>query len=299
MLRFILLLALILPVYPAALAAEDNVKKYRNFSPQQIRALPKQTIDSEVPVMYTMAANLGISEDSSLYFGMQLNQLMYSGLHDYTSAVKDFQSDLGDKPDGNLTVWQIHQLGKRAEMQKLSRVHFPDSFHSWIIEDYAFIEGTMAILDEQIAWPVNHVRISCSKVLGTCELDEIDLVFPDDTSWSQTYSLLQPTTISYEIARWSGDTIESLPDGDSKNCRNTSFSFNFKTKEFYFTTRNGGGDCKLLTGSELEKLKKPRISQIIDGNKIIEDSFSKIEKDAYNSLSSQFIKKVDELTGKN
>ncbi len=57
---------------------------------------------------------------------MELNALMYPGLHDFEGAVKLFQKDLGDEPTGILTVWQIHNLQKRAEMQKLGQLIFPD-----------------------------------------------------------------------------------------------------------------------------------------------------------------------------
>lgn len=289
---FISVLLIALPAY----ADDAAVRKYRDYTPQRLSSLSKEKLKSEVPMMYTMAAQRGLSVGSNLLFGMELNQLMYPGLHDYSSAVKAFQVDMGDKPTGELTVWQIHQLEQRSDMQKLSRVNFPNQFTSFITDAYAVVEGTMIIVDDRIAWPINHVRVSCSKSKGSCELDQLHFVLPDENSWSQTYQVMESSTESYEIARWDKDSIESHPLGTSKDCRNTSLSFNFKTKEFYFITRNAGGDCKLMLGGELEKLTKPRVAQVIDGKKIIDEKFAEVQKAAYNVLSSAFRKRIDALS---
>lgn len=154
-------------VVTLASADEKAVQKYRNYTPQQIKNLPEKVISSTVPMMYTAAAQRGLSVGSELLFGMELNRLMYPGLHDYKAAVKAFQADLGDEPSGVLTVWQIHSLERRSEMQKLSRVLFPDQFSSVKTDDYARIQGTMIIIDEKIAWPINHVKVQCYKTKTT------------------------------------------------------------------------------------------------------------------------------------
>lgn len=288
---FILILA-----YSITVQADDSaVHKYRNLTPQQIIKLPKDKINSDVPMMYTMATQRGLSNGSNLLFGMELNQLMYPGMHDYNAAMKAFQADLGDKPTGVLTVWQIHQLEQRAEMQKLSAVGFPDQYSSTISEGYASVQGTMTIIDDKIAWPINHVRVSCIKSENSCSLNQIYLTLPDEKSWSQMYSVMEDTTETYEIVRWDENSIESHPLGTSESCRTTNLSFNFKTKEFYFITRNAGGSCKLPLGGELEKLKKPRVAQIVDGEKIINEKFSAIKQAAHNVLSSAFRKNIESL----
>lgn len=275
-------------------ADEAAVKKYRNYSPAQIAEMPDKQRSSEVPMMYTMAAQRGLSQGSELLFAMELNQLMYPGLHDYDAAVKAFQVDLGDRPTGKLTVWQIYQLQQRAEMQSLSRVLFPDQFSSYITDKFASVQGTVIIVDDNIAWPINHSKIKCFKATGQCEFSQIYLNVPNESSWSQSYHVMEQDIEYYSISRWDKDSIESHPLGGSNDCRNTSLSLNFKTKEFYFITRNAGGDCKIL-GVELEKLNKPRIAQIIDGSKIISAEFAKVGKKAFDALSSDFRKKAEAL----
>jgi hypothetical protein len=292
--RFTLLL--LFAYFVAFPAYADDVRKYRDYTPQQLSRLPKERLKSEVPIMYHMAAQRGLSVGSDVLFGMELNQLMYPELHDYSSAVKAFQADLSDKPTGELTVGQIHQLEQRSSMQKLTRVGFPEQFSSYITDDYAAVQGTMIIVDDKIAWPVNHMRISCSKSERICDLDQVHLILPNEHSWSQTYQVMESSTETYEVARWGQDSIESHPLGTSKDCRNTSLSLNFKNKEFYFITRNAGGDCKLMLGGELEKLAKARVAQVDDGAKIIQEKFTEVQHAAYNVLSSAFRKRVEILS---
>lgn len=277
-----------------AQADEESVQKYRNYTPEQIRDLPEKVKRSEVPIMYSFAAQSGLSVGSELSFGMYLNQLMYPGVHDYKKAVKAFQADLGDEPTGVLTVWQIHKLEQNSGMQKLSRVLFPDQFTSFKTYDYAFVKGTMIIVDDKIAWPINHVRVMCDRRNNYCRLDQTYIDIPNDESWSQNYHVMVDDSEYYDISRWSEDNIDAVPQETLSGCRTTAMNFNFKTKEFFYITRNAGGDCELL-GVTLEKLQKPRISQIVDGSEIISKEFAKVEKAAYEVLASDFRKKVDRL----
>lgn len=288
----ILLISII--VVTSALADEKAVQKYRNYTPQQIKNLPEKVIKSDLPMMYRFAAQRGLSADSELLFGMDLNRLMYPGIHDYRAAIKAFQADLGDQPSGTLTVWQIHNLEQRSDMQRLARVLFPDQFSELKTDDYASIEGTMIIIDEKIAWPINHVKVKCYKEENYCQLDQIEVNVPDASSWSQNFHVMQDATEYYNISRWSQDSIDAEPREAGSGCRTTSMNLNFKTKEFFYITRNAGGKCEVL-GTTLDKLPKPRIAQIVDGSKIISNEFAKIEKAAYNVLASDFRKKVDIL----
>lgn len=281
-----------------ALADKEVVQKYRNYTPQQIKSLPEKIISSEVPMMYTFAAKTGLSRGSELVFGMQLNRLMYPGIHDYNAAIKSFQADLGDEPIGILTVWQIHNLEQRSDMQSLRQVLFPDQFSSFKTDDSASIQGTITLIDEKIAWPINHVKSNCYKTQNYCELDQIQIIVPDDKSWGENYQVLENNKEIYNITRWDQDSIDAEDAGKTADsCRTTSLNLNFKTKEFYFITRNAGGNCEVLP-FKLNKLPKPRIAQIVDGSNIIREEFSKVEKASYDVLASDFRKKVAKLITK-
>lgn len=294
-LRSILILLTLLLFEIVAFAEQDAVQKYRNYTPQQIKNLPEKIIHSEVPMMYNYAANTGMTDGSELVFAMQLNRLMYPGIHDYNKAIKLFQSDLGDVPSGVLTVWQIHNLQQRSDMQGLRRVLFPDQFSSFMNDESANVQGTMIIIDDKIMWPINHVNLNCYKIQKYCELDRINIDVPNNNAWSQNYQVLEENTLIYNVSRWDQDSIDAeYAAKNASSCRTTSLNLNFKTKEFYLITRNAGGNCEIL-GVKLDKLSKPRISQIVDGSNILIQEFSKIEKAAYDVLSSDFRKRIDKF----
>ena len=268
-----------------AVADEKAVQKYRNYTPQQIKNLSEKVLNSELPMMYNFAARKGLSDGSEVLFAAELNRLMYSGVHDNKAAIKAFQTDLGDTPTGVLTVWQIHKLEQRSGMQGLSQVLFPDSYTDYKSESAASIQGTMTIIDEKIAWPINHVKLTCYKHENYCQLDQLNLTIPNDTSWSQNYGVLKSNPEYYTISRWDQNSIDAFPAETATGCRTTSLNLNFKTKEFYQITRNAGGDCEAM-GIKLDKLPKPRIAQIVDGSKIIREEFAKVEKAAFEVLAS-------------
>ena len=193
--------------------ADDNaVKKFRNFTPQQIQALPDKVKSSELPMMYSFAAQTGLASDAALLFSMQLNKLMYAAVGDYSAAVRAFQADIGDPPNGVLTVHQIYQLEYRANLQKLSPVAFPSDFISWISSDGAAVKGTLTMLDEKVAWPINHHNIVCFKMQKQCEVTQVMLDLPGDKSWAQRYQVMVDSTEYYNITRWTNDAIDvTLP----------------------------------------------------------------------------------------
>jgi hypothetical protein len=294
MLRVCLVVFALLALVHEASANEAAVAKFRNLTPEQLRDLPKAVRSGEVPVMYTMAAQRGLAKDAALLFGMELNSLMYPGLHDYGAAVRAFQSDLGDEPTGILTVWQIHMLEQRAEMQKLGRVGFPEQFHSIALDGYARVVGTMTLLDETIAWPVNHTKISCSKATMTCDLEQIHLAFPDERSWTQMYQVIESPTESFEISRWQGSRVDAVRSEASASCRVLSLNLDFQTKEFFYIARNGLQDCEFM-GTKMPRLAKPRIAQIVDGERVIASKFEEVRRAAFEVLSSDFRRRVREI----
>lgn len=277
-----------------AIADDDAVKKYRDYTPQQLADLPEKERSSSVPMMYSFAARNGLSKGADLLFAMQLNTLMYAGVSDYEGAVKSFQKDLGDKATGVLTVWQIYNLEKRSDFQKLSRVSFPSDYSSRKTDSYATVSGTMMIHDERIAWPVNHVQLKCYKADKYCKLNQLYLVFPEDDSWSHTFNVMQDTPQYYDITNWSDDIVDAVPSDPGSGCRVTGFNLNFKTKEFYQITRNGTGECETM-GVTFPKLEKPRIAQIVDGKEIINKEFGNLSQKAFSFLSSAFREKVKKL----
>ena len=190
-------------------ADDDAVKKYRNFTPEQLKTLSEKERQSSVPTMYTMAANTAQVKGADIIFASSLNRLMYPGISDYAQAVKQFQADLGDKPTGIFTVYQIYQLQYRSDLQSLSTISFPSLFSDYKDETYAKVEGTLKIIDDKMAWPINHVRISCLKNEKYCNFEMIYVVVPDKDSWAQTFTVMQDSPETFYIDRWTIDSIDA------------------------------------------------------------------------------------------
>jgi len=278
----------------AAEPAKDGMSKYRDYMPEQVRDMPEKTRNSEMPMSYIYAAQSGLAKDSELFFATQLNMLMYPGIGDYKAAVLAFQKDLGEKETGKMTVGQIYQLQSRSDMQKLPAISFPRIYASHKTQVSAVVEGTMMMVDEKIAWPINHTKITCYKEQSYCEVNELSLDVPNEKSWFYSYQVMTQHPNFYEIKNWGADTIDAAIPENPKSCRTTSMNLNFKTKEFYFITRNAGGNCEVL-GTTMEKLPKPRISQIVDGEKIFEEEFGKIKEMSFSVLSSGYRNQIDKV----
>jgi hypothetical protein len=270
------------------LADEETFKKYRDLTPKQAESLPKEKFNS-LPMVYMFAAADGMSDDASLIFGMRLNLLMYSGLSDFESAVKSFQKDLGEKQTGELTLWQIHKLKERSDFQKTPSIIFPSDFYGdkrTIGNGSAHVKGAFIMHDEPIGFPVNNVEISCYKSEGTCRLDRLYMKLPNEDDWVTSY-FIDKSSNWFKITNWGIDTVEAVSIDHEAACRITTLSLNFKTKEFYSVEKNGAIEC---VGP---KLKKPVVSQIVDGKGIINKEFKALKDKAYSYLSSDFRNKAE------
>lgn len=275
---------------------EDAIAKYRDFLPEELLALSEEERQSLVPMMFSGAANLAVSPAGDLVLQANLNSLMYDGLADFESAKRAFQADLGEQPSGALTVWQIHTLGYRASRVNMTSVSFfPFDFGGTLSGDWAFVKGTLEIIDENIAYPINHVDIECSRGRGTCEYQQIALTLPDENSWVQSYHVGEIVDEVYQITRWEGQSIDAVPI-NSTGCRINQLSLNFETQEFFEIARNNTtGDCETMLGEALPRLDKPRVSRIVDGQDIINAEFNAISKETFTFFSTAFRDRVGTL----
>jgi hypothetical protein len=144
----------------------------------------------------------------------------------------------------------------------------------------------MTILDERTAFPINYVKVRCDKSEGYCRLDELDIQPPKQRDWAYNFTIFWADVLFYRITQWSNDVIQEEYEG-ANACRSTIMDLNFKTKEFYLITKNTARDCQIL-GQKLDRLKKPRISQIVDGEQIITKEHQAFRRNIYEMLSSQF-----------
>jgi hypothetical protein len=69
-------------------------------------------------------------------------------------------------------------------------------------DGYARINGTLILEGENIAYPINHVRIECFKSENTCKTSQIKMAVPKKNDWAQSYDLLFDEVDVYTIAEW-------------------------------------------------------------------------------------------------
>lgn len=274
-------------------ADDDGMEKYRDWLPDQILEMPEEQRRSEVPFAYISSART-----ADLAIQTFLSMLMYEGLADFEGAKRRFQSDLGEPQTGVLTVGQITELNFRAERAYLTPVaFFPYQFGGYIEPGIAQVRGTAKILDDDIAYPINYVEITCKKSEEICKYKQIILEIPKKFDFAKSYSIRETFNLEYTITRWSEDRIEARPLNEG-GCRIPELRLTFSTKEFYEIATNAPeGNCELPLGGIIPKLERPRVSQITDGDPIIRAEFNKIKNEAYNYLSSDFRLKAEAVFG--
>lgn len=274
--------------------APDGMAKYRSFTPDQIMALPEKERESDVPMAYLGAAGLGAHRHGQTFLAVHLNTLMYPAVSDFEGAVKAFQADLGEPVTGVLTVGQIHEMESRAKRMTAGEVYLPTQLSGYRKDDYAEAEGTMTLepSGEVIAWPVNHVKVSCYRERDYCRLDQIMLEPPREHSWTNSYHVMQSSPEFYTITRWGEETIEASQEAGEDQCRNVTLTLNFKTKEFFQITTNGSKPCSVL-GTSVPRLTRPRVAQLVDGMKVQIDFYAQRRKERGPIVSQAYRRKME------
>ena len=252
--------------------AEDAMKKYYHYLPNQIANMSDEERYSNLPMAYQIgdAKTLPLINEMSMF---QLDNLKYpNAFSDTENAIKLFQEDLGDEPTGVLSIGQLYQLGKREEFVTLARAQVHpitvglSATKDEYIDGYASVQGTWTIIDDRIAFPLNKVSISCNREELRCEEKIINV--QDKADYNSTLEDFGSTIFvnteeaSYRIIDWSSDEIIAKPLPGEGGCRSTTLTLNFATEEFISTTTNRNTDQPECTKWKLEQ---PRISKIVNG----------------------------------
>ena len=289
--------------WPVHLLALDNTGKYYYYTPEQIAGLSNDEKKTDLPIAYRVK-NLKSAKIFSEGAVLHLDFLRYPDpFGNLKKAIELFQSDLGDKVSGNLTIGQLFILAKRSGFVQQSMTSIEplgaslSAYKDKYSDGHANVQGTLTILGEQIASPINSIEINCYKTEGTCEWLQLEVQDSADfdsflNSFGETIYVSKYET-TYKIVDWSGEQIIARPfDGGGPSCRSEVLTLNFPAEEFTLTSTNRNSEsepCKNIV------MDRPRVSQIVEGFSI----FSKREKArravAEELLYSGHTKKVDDL----
>ena len=88
--------------------------------------------------------------------------------------------------------------------------------------------------------------------------------------WVLDFTIFWTDELQYKITKWTDDVVEADYEGSAmmEKPSKHKLPLNFKTKEYYMITTNAGEQCEVL-GVKFDKLDKPRISRIVDGDGLI------------------------------
>jgi hypothetical protein len=289
------------------LSDTTDPNKYYHYLPSEILVLSEKE-KLQIPASYIKAALYSQSETGLLMIGSNLNILMYSGIHDLKSSVKEFQSDLGETATGKLSVGQISELIIRSGLQRRSRFSFPyyykaekkkGYFNGEKIDGPALIAGNLVIAEGEvdspfykISSPINYIEVFCSRKNKTCELNGIQLDMPTMHS-DFNYGIRQPFKITFDITNWGENSITATSVISGLGCLDKELDLNFDTRKFLVITKKSTSSCAASYGRNPE-----RVASIEPGSDYINNIFTEYENQSYKVLSSAFRKKLEQLSKK-
>jgi hypothetical protein len=172
----------------------------------------------------------------------------------FIQAVKEVQKKFGEKTDGNLTFSQYQRLEKIANIYKTPKeVYIGGNFRVVNIGEKAFVTGTLEIVDEEIANPINYHSMILDKHSKICR--DSNLYVQEHEGFASGIAIYLDET-NYEIISWDQDEVICKKE---YSCRSEKIIINFKSKSVdIITTNRDGEDCK-----DFPRLKSPRVSRIV------------------------------------
>lgn len=280
-------LALFNVLVPVFSIADEALEKFSKFTPNQILEYAK--INGEFHTPYLFAAYEATSPQSKDLNTYRLNRLLYPAISDYETSIKLFQKDLGHDANGTLNIGEYVELERRSDAQNISKLYFPLGFNSVIFDSgIGIINGTLILIDEDIAAPLNHAEVKCSKYSKTCTLEELQVYYDITGDSPDTFSIGTKKTYGYKVTYWDSNIIKASLDINEGDCRAVELNLNFNTKEFLQITTNAETQCETVLGEKMPLLDKPRIAKIVDGHKVYATEYAKIRQIAFDYLSSDY-----------
>jgi hypothetical protein len=230
------------------------------LSPEQIGGLPIIEVVEKTDPNFSRAKMEPIvaSVLSRLMYAMDKPVYPFPAYLD--AAVREFQAEIGAKVDGQLKFREMDVLKDRvgALDRGAYPIYPPFKLPVYVNAkgDYATFGGTWVIEGDRHAFPANFTKYKCYKDDQLCYTSEGYL---SATAGSGSGSL-QVESGFLKIIKW--DASELLME-DNVECRVSTISVNFKTKDVIMITRNKDTGCNSLV--PIQPLATPRISRLVDG----------------------------------
>ncbi len=192
---------------------------------------------------------LDLLYDVQLWHADGINELAY------LKAVKEIQKKFGEKIDGNLTYSQFNRLDKIAEIYKTPKeTYVGGNFRVTKFGDKAFVTGTLEIVNEDIANPINYHSMVLDKNSKVCR--DSNLYVQETDGFAGGIAIYLDET-NYDIVSWDEDEVICKKD---YTCRSEKVIVNFKSKSVdIITTNREDEECK-----DFPRLKSARVSKLVD-----------------------------------
>jgi hypothetical protein len=173
----------------------------------------------------------------------------------FINAVKEVQRKLNEKVDGSLTFSQYQTIQNIANIYKTPKdINVGGNFRVRKIGDYAFVSGTLEIVNGEIANPINYHNMFLDKNSMTCR--DSNLYVQENQGAFSGITIYSDVT-EYEIISWGDEEVVCKND---YTCRSEKLIINFKSKSVDIITTNRDNDeCK-----DLPKLNSARISRLVE-----------------------------------
>ena len=194
-------------------------------------------------------------------------------------AIELFQSDIGHKSNGILTVEQFDILKKRHNLIGGIEI-YPGKVEKSItkVGDYLKASGTWVFENNRQADPLQTSQINCSRPLVKCFMATArisSLSFNDSNE-----ATLFVDIDEFNITKWLDYEVQA--ENDNATCVSYTLSINLLKKEAYMFRRGKGGtNCEGIAES-------PQILKLEDGFKVGQEFWQKRRKESAKARSSSF-----------
>lgn len=199
----------------------------------------------------------------------------------FVEAVKEVQRKMQQDVTGTLTVGQLEHLVKMEKQLNEQPVKPLAVFGVNEVGDSVFASGTMEIVREKIAYPINFHRLTANRRTMTCRDDYFEL---------QNGELIVLGDNTFEVVSWTADEVVCTTE---YNCRTEKLIIGLKTKEVtVITTNRDNPDCKDFAPLKLEV---PRVSRLVDPLKSANAYYEARRKEAEEFVSDAAKAKLAKL----